>query len=188
MPASDRPTVTLPPIRELLKGIHYHAGNVQRRGSPPPVPPPTAAPSPPWQRTTSLPAPPPAPVGGATPAATLSLQTSSREDWRGMTQLTVSKGPDGRWHCPTPECIHSYTIYANLQTHYKKNHTAGKPYNCKFGCDARFANEDELAEHIKIHPVTSDWPFVCGCGRRYKKRGTFYTHRKTSTRAECKAV
>ncbi|EJD35653.1 hypothetical protein AURDEDRAFT_175300 [Auricularia subglabra TFB-10046 SS5] len=168
MPASDSPTVTLPPFRELVRDIDNYAGNAQRRGPLPPVPPPTAAPSRPQQRTTSPPAPPSAPAGGAAPIATSSLQVS-REDWRGMTQLSVSKGPDGKWHCPALGCTHSYTIHGNLQTHYKRNHTGGKPYNCKFGCEARFASEDELAEHIKIHPATPDWPF-------------------TSSRAECKAV
>ncbi|EJD37528.1 hypothetical protein AURDEDRAFT_116764 [Auricularia subglabra TFB-10046 SS5] len=186
--ASDRPTVTLPPFRELVRGIDHHAGNAQRRGPPPPVPPPTVAPSRPRQRTTSLPAPPPAPATRAPPAGAPKLQASSREDWRGMTQLTVAVGPDGAWHCPVPECTRSYMSYGAVQTHHKRAHTDGKPYSCKFGCDARFAYEDELAEHIKTHPVTPDWPFVCGCGRRYKKYSSLYCHVKASAMSQCKAV
>ncbi|EJD37512.1 hypothetical protein AURDEDRAFT_116759 [Auricularia subglabra TFB-10046 SS5] len=129
-----------------------------------------------------------APTSRPLPSATPKLQASSREDWRGMTQLTVAVGPDGAWHCPVPECTRSYMSYGAVQTHHKRAHTDGKPYSCKFGCDARFVYEDELAEHIKTHPVTPDWPFVCGCGRRYKKYSSLYCHVKASAMSQCKAV
>lgn len=68
-----------------------------------------------------------------------------------------------------------------ISNRWRRTNRASNPKDFEFSCNdcgRVFARKWELAAHRTVH--TTDRPYQCECGRRYKYKSNLYLHRKRS--------
>ncbi|XP_036210287.1 Kruppel-like factor 18 [Myotis myotis] len=81
------------------------------------------------------------------------------------------------YRCTYQDCKESYSNYCSLKIHTRR-HTGERPYKCNAnGCTWEFTRSDELKRHNRKH--TGERPYPCAlCGRRFARNDHLKQHQK----------